>query len=115
MGSARWRAAAAPNPGPAGSSTSPQRYFARLTLSSLCGPGAREGRLTRPAAGRRRPGEHVWGQGQRRVNGQAQRRTTHDVEGEMGADVDPGQADGGDGGQGEHAGGWAEARKTGSA
>ena len=55
------------------------------------------------------------GKGQCRVNGQSQRRAARDVEREMGTDVDPGQANSGDGGQGEDAGGWAEAWKSGSA
>jgi hypothetical protein len=55
------------------------------------------------------------GQGQCRVNGQSQCRAACDVEREMGADVDPGQANRGDGRQSEGAGGWAEAWQSGGA
>ncbi len=55
------------------------------------------------------------GKGERRVNGQAQRRAACGVERQVGADVDAGQAHGGNGAQGEGAPGWAEVGKGGSA
>ena len=51
----------------------------------------------------------------RRVHGKSQRCATYDVEREMSTHVNPGQADGRDGDQGESAAGRAEMRKGGGA
>jgi len=46
------------------------------------------------------------GQGHRRINGESQRRAACGIQRQVSADVDPGQAHGGDGDQGDGAAGW---------